>query len=58
MSDFEHSGVKISEQRQQTIIDEWNNRPSSPPSLKEMVQLAFLMLKKSIKMEEANTENA
>ena len=41
MSDFEHSGVKISEQRQQTIIDEWNNRPSSPPSLKEMVQLAF-----------------
>ena len=41
MSEFEHSGVKISEERQQTIIDEWNNRPSSPPSLKEMVQLAF-----------------
>lgn len=41
MSIFEHSGVSMSEERQQLVIDEWNNRPTSPPSLKEMVQIAF-----------------
>ena len=41
MSDFTYEGLSISENRQQLIIDEWNSRPQSPPSLKEMVQLAF-----------------
>lgn len=57
MSDFTYEGLSISENRQQLIIDEWNSRPQSPPSLKEMVQLAFPMPKKNYRMEEASTAN-
>jgi len=41
MSDFENGGLVITKERQEDIIKEWNSRPHSPPSLKELVQIAF-----------------
>ena len=41
MSDFKSGDLIISDERQENIINEWNRCPKSPPSLKELVQIAF-----------------
>ena len=32
---------KLTEEQEQIILDEWNSRPDSPPSLLELIKLAF-----------------
>jgi hypothetical protein len=32
---------KLTEEQEQTILNEWNSRPDSPPSLLELINLAF-----------------
>ena len=57
MSDFTYEGLSISENRQQLIIDEWNSRPQSPPSLKEMVQLAVPHAEEKLQAGRSSTAN-
>ena len=39
--EFCREGICLSEDRQNSIIEEWNSRKDSPPSLKELVVLGF-----------------
>ena len=32
---------KLTEEQEQIILNEWNSRPNSPPSLLELIKLAF-----------------
>jgi hypothetical protein len=41
MSDFTYEDLVLDQEHQDAIVNEWNNRKTNPPSLKELVCLAF-----------------
>ena len=40
MSDFTYEDLVLDQEHQDAIVNEWNNRKTNPPSLKELVCLA------------------